>query len=167
LPVLKRDTERTAAAAVVEIEVGSAIFVGDPYPGPGWWAERGGQPKVMLPSLWRELSSTGWTKDYAVGAAKALIVEFRTLNVPTLTLMCGSRRRVVWTVCTSTLALGAVSVTARVRALRGSGPSSPIYRPATQVKIVDGRTRWRPHHRRAARLTVLLLESGTTASAGE
>ena len=70
---MKQQRERTLLIAVSEIEVGGAIVVGRPYPGPQWWAERHIDPSRTMPrQLWEELSSTGSTREYASGAARAL-----------------------------------------------------------------------------------------------
>lgn len=72
-PVLKQRRDRTLDVAVVEIEVGGALFVGDPYPEPQWWAERRTDPTRTMPRrLWEEVTVTGMWRGYAAGAANAL-----------------------------------------------------------------------------------------------
>jgi hypothetical protein len=72
-PVLRLQRERTLDVAVVEIEAGGALFVGDPYPDPAWWVERRTDPSRTMPrSLWDEIVVTGMWREFVSGAANAL-----------------------------------------------------------------------------------------------
>lgn len=71
-PVSKLRRDPTFVVALAEIEIAGGVALGKSYPSAEWWKQQGVEPGEVMPrSLWEELSTTGWTVEFATGAAKA------------------------------------------------------------------------------------------------
>lgn len=98
-PVSKLHREPTQIVALAEIQIASGIAVQRPYPAAAWWAQQGVErDEILPPSLWKDLSTTGWSVEFATGLAQAFgwvtgLRERPTCMVPARNGVtgCGSR----------------------------------------------------------------------------